>query len=134
MNDDGFFIPCFIKKSSFQFQVQSLIAYLVTWNDILTEIAATNGVSVFRFNTYIISVLVIFFLQVKHGFPTINSLSSAPTSIHFERTTISQIVREFFEFYGKSFEVSKKIISIHVGRWQDLEAPKQKRLSPEQRW
>lgn len=102
----------------------------------VNEVASKDGSIAFQFNTYIIAVLVLFFLQVKYDFPKIAELPSTlaskkPIPLNGD---LGKLVREFFEFYAKVYEVHKKVISLNVGRWQDRENPShQKIFSPEQK-
>lgn len=102
----------------------------------VNEVAENNGTIAFQFNTYIIAVLVLFFLQVKYDFPKIAELPSTLASKKpiLLNGDLGKLVREFFEFYAKVYEVHKKVISLNVGRWQDRENPShQKIFSPEQK-
>lgn len=66
----------------------------------------------FEFNTYIISVLVIFFLQMNHGLPTTINLGDNYTK------TNKDLIYEFFLFYARKFQHKSHIISARFGRWQ----------------
>lgn len=113
---------------------KELIAYIRAWQKILNEVAAQNGIKAFQFNTYIISVLVLFFLQVSYDLPRIARLPSA-LSKNFRlssKTVVNELACDFFYFYAKYYEIGGKVISLSMGRWQDLKAPKQqKQLTPE---
>lgn len=86
-------------------------------------------------NTYAIAVLVIFYLQLKHGLPTVTELPL----VFYNKTKFSSenklgdFVKEFFEFYGKTFESKSHIISINVGKWQQKVQEDQKHFTPEQK-
>lgn len=113
---------------------RELIAYIKAWQKILNEVAARNGIKAFQFNTYIISVLVLFCLQVSYDLPTITTLPSALSkNIRLSaKTVVNELAHEFFNFYYKYYEISAKVISLSMGRWQDRKAPKQqKQLTPE---
>lgn len=72
-------------------------------------------ISHFEFNTYIISVLVIFFLQMNHNFPTIKetSINVCSTISNFKNA-----LKEFFYFYGNHYQIRNHVISTQIGRWQ----------------
>lgn len=129
------YMRCMNKSYFFLTQGKNLIAYVRAWQNCLNEVTAKDGSIAFQFNTYIISVLVIFFLQVKYNFPLINELESVlSANTRFPlKGTIAQLMKEFFEFYANVYEVHKKVISLNMGRWQDREAPPEQKLnSPEQ--
>lgn len=70
------------------------------------------------FNTYIISILVIFFLQVKHHFPTAGEcLAITSTDSDYK-----PILQQFFQFYFKNYQRKYHVISVHIGQWQQLQA------------
>lgn len=86
----------------------------------------------FPFNTYIISVLVIFFLQVKHNAPIVDDVWSLPTleKDNFSNLRVSsEFVRDFFSFYGNSPYLWTHIVSVHTGRWIERR-PKLENPSP----
>lgn len=72
------------------------------------------GIAQFEFNTYVISVLVIFFLQVNHKFPTIDQSLSVRSMI----ADFKPVLRQFFSFYGNQYEMWHHVINVHVGKWQ----------------
>lgn len=70
----------------------------------------------FQFNTYIISVLVIFFLQKNYEFPVIGKLdANMKMQNEFQ---LEKLVLEFFNFYANQYQMKNQIISAHFGRWQ----------------
>lgn len=118
-----------------------LIAYVRAWQNALNEAIAANGTRfVFRFNTYIISVLVIFYLQLNQNFPKlsdvpsshIKSMDRVPKNV--DKEYMKRSVNGFFEFYGKKYELKNQLISVNIGRWQDpLFEPKKTTFTPEQK-
>lgn len=99
-----------------------MIAYVRCWQDELNEAAAEKGMRAFQFNTYIISVLVIFFLQVNKKIPKLEDLPASQskcinTITNVDRVALKRAIGEFFEFYGKQYQ-SGHLISLHIGRWQ----------------
>lgn len=86
-------------------------------------------------NSYIITVLVIFYLQLNHELPTAIELPSAiAKGIKFPpKNSFGQFVKEFFDFYGKTFESKSHLISVNVGRWQQKEQGEQKHFTPAQK-
>lgn len=103
------------------FQGKLLVVYIKAWHNVLNRVASENGLVAFEFNSYIISVLVIFFLQVKRNFPTFKDLlafriNRFPLNGHF-----NQFLHDFFSFYGYNFDAEKHVISLHVGKLQNRE-------------
>lgn len=103
-----------------------LIAYIRAWQISVNDVAAQNGLYAFQFNTYIISILVIFYLQLTHQFPKLADLPSYQVkSIDFvpkiDKGKLKKVAHQFFEFYGKYYEMNCKVISVDVGRWQNRE-------------
>lgn len=84
-----------------------------------------NGLRAFEFNTYIISVLVIFFLQLNQNFPKLSDVPASNSKfIHHvpcrvEKEKIKQTIASFFKFYGEKFQMKRQIISVNIGRWQE---------------
>lgn len=105
------------------------------WQAVLNDQASKNGLVAFDMNSYIISVLVIFYLQLNHGLPKVTELSSAieKGTKYSPKNNFGQFVREFYEFYGKTFENNAHLISVYVGRWQQKKQGEQKHFSPEQK-
>lgn len=100
-----------------------LIALIRSWQNILYDVAAQKGWRTFHFNTYIISVLVIFFLQVNYNFPKLSHLP--PSQIKFidhvpkvDENSLKRAIVQFFEFYGQIYAI-QDVISVHNGRWED---------------
>lgn len=113
-----------------------LIAYVRSWENAVNEIASKNGITGFNFNTYIISVLVIFFLQMNFKFPKLKELPpSKSKSIvcvpMVEKERLKLTIAGFCEFYAK--KLRDQIICLDIG-WQDRTLPPQQtRFSPEQK-
>lgn len=86
----------------------------------LNERALKHGLVAFDMNTYIISVLVIFYLQSNHGLPTVTELDSttATETKLSSKNKLNDFVKEFFEFYGKQFAPKSHLVSINVGKLQ----------------
>lgn len=89
----------------------------------------------FNINSYIVAVLVIFYLQLNHEVPTVAELPSAIAngSKFPPRKSFEEFVKEFFKFYGQTFEPKMHVISVHVGKWQQREQGEQKHLTAAQR-
>lgn len=108
---------------------RQLIGYIRAWQNVINNLAKQNGSSAFTFNTYIISVLVIFFLQMNYDLPTINDITilmgngqseSIPNPKSFEdKKHFNRILSDFFHFYGSRYEINNHLISVCVGRWQE---------------
>lgn len=102
----------------------------------LNDQASKSGLVAFNMNTYIIAVLVIFYLQVNHELPTIDGLISAiAKGLKFspKKSSLEQFIKEFFDFYAKTFESKSHLISANVGRWQQKKQIGQKHFTPEQK-
>lgn len=116
-----------------------LIAYIHSWQAALNEAAAPKGSFLFRFNTYIISVLAVFFLQVRQKFPKLADVPSSQAKFidhvpHIDRVHLKQTIGQFFEFYGNHYEIENHIISVNIGEWQNRhEISQHFTLTPEQK-
>lgn len=116
-----------------------MIAYIKAWQNVLNEVAAQRGISAFHFNTYIISVLVIFFLQIEQKCPKVKDVSSSQTKCinsipSINKGKLKRAVIRFFHLYGKNYDIKSHLISINVGRWQELQHKiTQKIFTPEQK-
>lgn len=115
-----------------------LIAYVKSWQTALNETATTNGTSLFQFNTYTISVLVIYFLQLNNQFPKLANVPVTNTKFidnvpHVNEEEFKRAVIQFFEFYSNKYQMKNHIISIDIGRWKNrrLES-QQSNFSPEE--
>lgn len=128
----------YILRNPFMFTGFHLIAYIRSWQNALNEAAAREGLKAFQFNTYIISVLVIFFLQMNKIFPKLKDLPPSKSKCidHVEvvrNDKLRQLINQFFEFYGKKYQMGVQLISINIGRWQERQLPAQQTiLTPEQ--
>ena len=113
------------------------MAYIRSWQDALNKAAAPNGLYAFRFNTYIIAALVIFFLQVKQKFPKMANVPMSSAKFidhvpHIDRVGLKQTVGQFFEFYGSQYQMANHIISANIGEWQNRQINQQSNLTSEQ--
>lgn len=100
-----------------------LIALIRSWQNILNELMAPKGLHAFRCNTYIISVLVIFFLQVNYNLPKLSYLPSCEMKFidhlpKLNKNDLKRAIVQFFEFYGKIYAI-QDVISVHSGKWED---------------
>lgn len=112
-----------------------MIAYIRVWQNVLNEEASKRGLVAFNMNSYIISVLVIFYLQLKHELPTVSEL---PLVIANGKTfspnkIFGEFVKDFFDFYGNAFESKIHLISVNVGEWQQKEQGEQNQYTPAQK-
>lgn len=107
---------------------KQLIAYVKAWQNVLNEESSKSGSVAFNMNSYIIAVLVIFYLQLNHDVPIVAELSSAIAngSKYLPRKSFDEFVKEFFKFYGQTFEPKMHVISVHVGKLQQREQAEQK--------
>lgn len=99
-----------------------LIAFVKSWQKTLNKIAAQKGMQAFQFNTYVISVLVIFFLQLKRNFPKLENVQASELQAidHVSNGNIEelkQMVTEFFDFYNSDKLFYQKI-NVHTGQWE----------------
>lgn len=83
--------------------------------------------ALFDFNTYIISLLVMFFFQVNYNLPNIFNFQNSSHKKRFKDVNIKAIAREFFSFYGHIYNMRTQVISVQTGRW------KQRQLNPYQK-
>lgn len=114
-----------------------MIAYIGSWQSVLTEMAAKQA---FQFNTYIISILAIFYLQMNHGLPKVKDvphiLSTCINVVpNIEKSLLLQAITGFFKFYADRYEINNHLISVTIGRWQQIQLkPHEKNFSAEQKW
>lgn len=111
---------------------KKLIAFVRAWQNVLNEEASKSGLMAFDMNSYIIAVLVIFYLQVKHELPTVPEL---PLVIAngikiIPKNSFDELVKGFFEFYGNIFESKMHLISVNVGKWQQKSQGEPNQVSP----
>lgn len=111
-----------------------------SWQEAVNGAAILKEMHAFQFNTYIISVLVIFYLQLNQNFPKLAKVpASQVTSIDkvppVDGHLLKQSIRQFFEFYGNFYEINDQVISVHVGQWENRKFDKnpQHELTPEQK-
>lgn len=86
-------------------------------------------------NSHIIAVLVIFYFQSNCELPTVIELPSAiakGTKVS-PNISLGQYVKEFFDFYGKTFDSKTHLISLNVGRWQQKQQGEQKHFTSAQK-
>ncbi|XP_055326064.1 uncharacterized protein LOC129579895 isoform X2 [Sitodiplosis mosellana] len=116
---------------------RQLIAYVRAWQNVVNDLATQHGDAAFHFNTYIISVLVIFFMQVQYDLPTAADVSilvasgkvnPSAKSILEEQKDFGRILYEFFHFYGIRYEINNHLISARIGRWQEQRLTQQQKL------
>lgn len=123
---------------TFAFAGHHLIAFIRAWHIAVNEAAVQNGFRfAFRFNTYIISVLVIFFLQLNHNFPKLEDLPQSQSKFinhvpQVDGKKFKHVVQQFFGFYGKVYEKCK-LISVDIGRWQNRKLDKNQTILTPQR-
>lgn len=101
-----------------------LIAYVQYWQNALNGTLVQKGLRAFQFNTYIISVFVIFFLQLDQEFPKVANVPPSHSRCidhvpDVDKEKLQQAVAQFFNFYGDKFQMNRQIISVNIGRWQD---------------
>lgn len=134
---------CEFLSITYIFTGRQLIAYVRAWQNVVNDLATQHGDAAFHFNTYIISVLVIFFMQVQYDLPTAGDVSIlvasgkanlSRQSILEEQKDFNRILYEFFHFYGIRYEINNHLISVRIGRWQEQKlTQQQKYFTPEQK-
>lgn len=90
-----------------------MVAFIRSWQNALNEVATKNDISIFRFNTYTIAVLVIFFLQMSQTSLKTIDLSVLRSKITTDNSNdiedrndvLMQAVNSFFEFYTKKYDI-----------------------------
>lgn len=72
---------------------------------------------------------------MNHGLPVVNELPSmiASKMSFSSKHDLGHFVKDFFHFYGTTFERKTHLISVNVGKWQQINSPGQIRFSPEQK-
>lgn len=91
-----------------------------------------------HFNTYILSILVIFFLQKSFNFPKLKDLpstqlTSIDNNVPIDKDTLKKAIKGFFKLYEK-YEVGKHLIDLNIGRWQERQLQSSQTIfSPEQK-
>lgn len=111
-----------------------MIAYVRSWQNIVNRFATENGTTGFQFNTYIISVLVIFFFQIKYYIPKVrdlreSKLKSLDDVPNMDKQRLKRVVMEFFEFYANICDFNTQIMSVKYGQWEEQSSYKQNWLS-----
>lgn len=74
---------------------------------------------------------------MNHGFPLPNDLNDvlAQKVLFSSKADLGTLIKEFFAFYGRIYELPTHLISLNIGRWQEKRLQKtQKNLSPAQKW
>lgn len=120
-----------------------MIGYIQSWQQVVNTLAAERGSTTFKFNTYTITVLVIFFLQMNYGLPAIGDIAVAIEQKKFDTTAkslaektkdLNNMLADFFHFYGGRYEINNHLISTWIGRWQEQRLHgQQKHFTPEQK-
>lgn len=116
-----------------------MITYLKSLQEALNRAGILKEMHAFEFNTYIISVLVVFYLQLNQNFPKLASVLAAQvTSIDkvppADGHLLKQSIRQLFEFYGNSYKIEDHVISLHIGKWDNRTFdPNQQEITLEQK-
>lgn len=93
-----------------------------SWQDVMNKVAAQKEMQAFQFNTYVISVLVIFFLQQKQKFPKCANVQATQYLAidrvpHENIEQLKWLVTDFFGFYDSDKLIYQKI-NVHTGQWE----------------
>lgn len=100
-----------------------MILFIRSWQESLRRLCSTR----FEFNTYTISILVIFFLQVEYKYPKVEQIVNQYQTTSPKIPDLEQAIKGFFTFYGKRFQMGNHVISANIGQWQERHnQPKQK--------
>lgn len=89
-----------------------MITFIRMWQSVLNQL----NIARFEFNMYTISILVIFFLQMEHKFPTTDQ---TPANVCSKVSNFRLILKEFFNLYGSRYQMWNHVISTRIGRWQE---------------
>lgn len=100
-----------------------LVSYVHSWQIVLKSL----GLPQFEFNTYIITVLVIFFHQMHYDLPTVDEISNPAPKKRSKTVDSAAIARQFFTFYSKNYEIGNHIISPQIGQWQEKRLQRQQK-------
>lgn len=140
------FFPCFVfsfypifclfKFVLHSIQGRNLIEYILAWQNAVNGIL--NESFAFRFNTYTIAILVIFFMQVNYEMPLRSELADAKkkpgASLKKDIKNIDKMLADFFYFYSNRYQVWNHVISVNIGRWQERRIQdQQKHFLPDQK-
>lgn len=89
------------------------------WQNVLREIH--GNIIRFQFNTYLISIFVIFFFQVVYDAPVVKDIKNfQPTNFsNYENEDVLKFAREFFLFYGVDYNLYRNFLSVHLGQWHE---------------
>lgn len=127
-----------------QLSGRHLIAYIKCWQCVVSSLA--RDTTIFKFNTYTIAVLVMFFLQMNYGLPAVSGIvvtseskttnavqtKSTATNTNTNTKGLNDMLADFFYFYGGRYEINNHLISASIGRWQQITC-QQKHFTPEQK-
>lgn len=110
----------------------------MSWRNALNIILAQTETNAFQFNTYVITVLVIFFMQANYDIPIVqeiatirsnsDAMKTAEASLTKDSASFDKILAEFFWFYGQRYQIWNHVISLNIGRWQE------RRIQDQQKW
>lgn len=121
-----------------------MIECILAWRNALNITLAPTGTVAFQFNTYIISVLVIFFMQVNYEVPIVQEINSirsnaeamkkVESSLKKDLNIFDKMLADFFWFYGQRYQIWNHVISLSIGRWQERRIQdQQKHFLPNQK-
>lgn len=122
-----------------------LMVYVRAWQNVMNDILFEMfGMNAFRFNTYIIASLVIFFFQLNDDLNTIvdipnalldtKALEEAANSLSDDLKHIRSIIYDFFFMFGERYQMWNHVMSCYIGRWQERRIQaEQKHFAPNQK-
>lgn len=113
-----------------------MVGYLRAWQNVLNVILSQHGKTAFEFNTYIVSVLVIFYLQNKSMLPSIADISSfkpdSRSTLAKNSNKFKELLLDFYLFYGKQYQKKNHLMSTYITHWMCIKKdPSQKPQSAE---
>lgn len=79
------------------------------------------------FNTYIVAILVIFFLQVKHRYPAAGQCLVVTST----ESDYKPILHQFFHFYSKNYQPCCHVLSANIGQFQELVTQRIQKTNPD---
>lgn len=98
-----------------------MTAYVRAWQNTLNVILSEHGKTAFEFNTYILSVLVIFYLQKKSLLPSLADIRSfkpdSQSSLPIGSKKFKKQLLDFYLFYGREYQKKNHLISTYITHW-----------------
>lgn len=102
-----------------------MISYIRAWQNVFNQM---SNEQLLHFNTYIISILVIFYLQMSKSLPALKDLpkavaeAKANESVKCGMADFRRTLHGFFSFYGGNYKISQHVVHVQSGQWQTQRA------------